>query len=239
MNVVTFSTYRTTCGDWTSADHDARDFVRALKGQQIREYSGLKLRGRFLRFDNGNRDDVVRWFGQLVADYLRRYGPKPPFTIVPVPSSVADVTFIGCFPTLAMAHAIRIQLGAGVTVSDALRFIRPMVPSREGGIRNVQELAAHLRLVEDVDSHRVVLVDDVFVTGAHLRAAAAVLECHSASATLLAICAARASRRPVARAFMTTCFERFTGLGIALWPYSFVEHVRSRRHSAFVIERVR
>lgn len=70
LKVVSFATYRTSVSDWRGIDYDAHDFVSIIKGRSIAEYGWIKVRGQFRRFDNGNRDDVIAWFGEMVSDYF-------------------------------------------------------------------------------------------------------------------------------------------------------------------------
>src|SRR5262245_53791129 len=87
LMVVSFSTYRTSVGNWRGVDHDAHDFVHAIKGRHIDHYSSVKIGGEWRRFDNLNREDVLRWFGKMVRDYLGGVSIERPFVLVPVPSS--------------------------------------------------------------------------------------------------------------------------------------------------------
>jgi predicted amidophosphoribosyltransferase len=190
LQVVSFAAYRTSVASWRKADYDAHDFVQALKDQPFREYAWLKVRGQWKRFDSSSREQVVRWFGELAADYLRDSGVQPPFAIVPVPGSQAT---LGCWragPTFELADAVAREVCSGAVVSDVVRFGKPGAASRAGGPRDTRSIFERLRLVGNLAERRVILVDDVVVSGGHLRAVKAKLCQEGNARVLLAICAA-------------------------------------------------
>jgi hypothetical protein len=194
LTVVSFATYRTSLGSWRGIDHDAHDFVDALKGRRIDHYSSVKIRGTWKRFDDLNREDVVGWFGQMAADYLNSLGLGGPFALVPVPSSKADLSFVGMNRPTVLAQAIAREYGNSTDVSDVLRFDRPMASACAlKGSRDPALIYERLRFVGSVRGRRVVLVDDVVASGGHRRACAAkLLEEGGALTVPLAVCGGRA-----------------------------------------------
>lgn len=203
LTVLSFATYRTSLGNWRGVDHDAHDFVDAIKGRYIDHYSSLRVRGGWHRFDNLNREDVVRWFGQMVADHLQEVGLIWPLVLVPVPSSKSDVSFRGVNRTTVVAEAIAAACGNGVAVADVLRFDKPRLSACVyRGTRDPAKIYERLRMVGSVERQRVVLVDDVIASGGHLRACAAMLMVDGgADSVLLAVCAGRADDACVADPF--------------------------------------
>jgi hypothetical protein len=203
FKVVSFSTYRTSLGEWRGVDHDARDFVHAVKGRHIDHYSSLKVGGGWHRFDNLNRDAVLSWFGQMVRDYLGKCPVEEPFALVPVPSSRADVAFRGENRTTTIALAVAKACGDGVSVADVLRFDRPRRSACVyRGTRDPVKIFQWLRLVGSIAGQRVVLIDDVMASGGHLRASAAKLLVEGrASSVDVAICAGRADEACVVDPF--------------------------------------
>src|SRR5436309_2089543 len=96
LRVVCFSTYRTSIvGGWRPVDHDAHKFIDAIKDRDLNKWGLVMLRGIWHRFDNANRQDVVGWFGAMVADYFAANPVEPPIVLVPVPGSKVDVKFAG------------------------------------------------------------------------------------------------------------------------------------------------
>ena len=114
LQVVCFCTYRTSVTvEWNGSDYDAHDFIDAIKNRDINKHSWLTVRGTPRKFDNANRQQVVTWFGQMAADYLKANGPAPPLALVPLPSSKADIMFKGVNRTTSLASAIALEFGEG------------------------------------------------------------------------------------------------------------------------------
>lgn len=79
LPVVCFSTYLTSTDGvtWRADDYNARDFILAIKDRDVAGYASVLCRGTWRRFENGNRQDVVRWFGEIVAGYFDGYPREP------------------------------------------------------------------------------------------------------------------------------------------------------------------
>ena len=198
LPVISFSTYLTTTDGvvWRPDDYNARDFVLAIKGREIAGYAFVRCRGSWRRFENTNSEDVVGWFGEMVAEYAERQPLPHSCILVPIPGSQVDLRFQGVPRVTVLAHAIAAALPSAPPVRDVLRWDTPIVSSRLlAGTRDVAALYRRLRLIEPVEGQQVVLVDDVLTLGGHFRACAAKLRKEEAD-VLLGLCAGRADQIP-------------------------------------------
>ena len=120
--------------------------------------------------------EALDWFGCLGALVLEAGKFKRPLQLVPLPNSNCTLSQSKPPSTLLLAEAIRRTARIPTEVSDCLRWARPQIPSHHGGTRDCARLFRDLVLVRRPSGQRVVLIDDVVTTGAHLAAAAAVLQ---------------------------------------------------------------
>ena len=199
LKVVCFSTYRTSiAGGWRGDDYDAHDFIDAVKDRNINGYANVKLRGEWHYFNNANRQDVVGWFAVMVVDHLVANSVDGPLVLVPVPGSKVDAQSAS---TPQLANAIATAMGGDVTVADVLRWREPMLSANEeGGTRDPAKLFDKVLLLNDMDGLRIVLVDDVFTSGGHIRACAAKLR-EGGGDVLMAVVAGRADQEQVSDPF--------------------------------------
>ena len=207
LPVISFSTYLTTTDGvvWRPDDYNARDFVLAIKGKEIAGYAFVRCRGSWRRFENANSQDVVGWFGEMVAEYAERQPLPHSCILIPIPGSQVDMRFQGVPRVTVLAHAIAAALPSAPPVRDVLRWDSPIVSSRLlAGTRDVAALYRRLCLVGPVSGERVVLVDDVLTLGSHFRACAAKLRAKGADVPL-GLCAGRADQIPVKDPFGVRC----------------------------------
>ncbi len=193
MRVVCFCTYLTDIvSAWRPDDHNAHDFIFAIKGRDFKGYALIPFGGQPQRIDNSNRDRVVEWFGAMAAEYLRTTETEGPISLVPIPGSKCDRQSLGTPRTAALANAISGAFGPGARVCDMLRWKAALASANEqGGSRDPKFLLANLVRTGPVPSGRLILVDDVLTSGGHLQAAEALI--HAAGHQVeVALCAGRA-----------------------------------------------
>lgn len=211
LEVVCFCSYLVTenRSAWRPQDQIATKFVKALKGETLKGYAYVPVLGSRQYLGNGNLDDSIEWFGDMVASYMHDAGIEPPFALVPVPNSSAT-SKLPRPRTHKLARAIARRIGAGAVVADCLRWKRDLGSTRKGtgGTRDAATLYANLVLIEDVDDtipH--ILIDDAVASGGHLRACAAKLRVEGAS-VVKAFCGGITVHEPPDSAFPYPPFER-------------------------------
>jgi hypothetical protein len=205
LRVVSCCTYLTEVGSvtWRARDHDAHDFVMAMKAKPINGFAQVPCRGELHRIDDGNRDLALRLFARMVADVAAKHGLAFPCALVPVPNSRCQLESRIPPRTLEQAQALAAELGTGASVVDALRWAEPLASaSVASGMRDAQRLFDKLRVIGTFPEGllRYVLVDDVLTSGGHLQACAAMLSAHGHPVEL-ALVAGRADRAQVAEPF--------------------------------------
>jgi hypothetical protein len=205
LRVVSCCTYLTEVAKvvWRARDHDAHDFVKAVKGQPINGFAQIPCRRQAHRIDDSNRDLALELFGRMISDVAQGHGLSSPAVIVPVPNSCCHVGWPLPPRTLEQAHALASELEQGLIVLDALRWSESLLSaSAGGGQREPQHLFDRLRVVQEFPAGGLpcILVDDVLTSGGHLQACAAVLRARGHPVEL-ALVAGRALRAQVAEPF--------------------------------------
>jgi hypothetical protein len=205
LRVVSCCTYLTEVASvtWRSRDHDAHDFVMAVKAKPINGFAQIPCRGEVHRIDDGNRDLALRLFAMMAADWTAEHGLASGCVLVPVPNSRCQHESQTTPRTLEQAHALAAELGTGASVADALRWSEALASaSAASGMRDPQWLFDRLRIIGTLPERRpgYVLVDDVLTSGGHLQACAAMLRLHGRPVEL-ALVAGRADRARVAEPF--------------------------------------
>ncbi len=125
-------------------------------------------------FKDGERADLARVLGPILAAAVVAAAPSGTVALVPVPSARAAVRRRGRRPTVEVARAAADVLGPRAGVVEALGHRR--APDDQAGLGR----AARLRNLEGtmslrrrtVDADRIVLLDDVVTSGATLTEAA-------------------------------------------------------------------
>ncbi|WP_140636170.1 hypothetical protein [Methylibium rhizosphaerae] len=158
--------------EWRRADYDLNKLVKSLKGDPVKGYAQLRDAERVLRrITDSDRQPALAYFSAWAAKRLRSLNLGR-VVLVPVPSSdCTSYRHVG--PPYEMAAAIQSRMGRSAKVERWLRFAEEMTPSHKGGTRSVETLVQALKVAAShVKRSRVVLVDDVKTTGAHLKASA-------------------------------------------------------------------
>jgi len=190
LQVVCFTTYIAERAQQTSRHQDVRNFLLALRGEKIDGESTIPVGSEQRILSRGNANDSIDWFGEMVADYLTAGPIRPPFDLVPVPTSKTTLESSAGPWTSLLAISIASNGLDDVSIRDVLRWRKPLsAPSRRS--QSVSELYENLAAVKPVpDGTPIVLVDYLFTGSATLRACAAKLQRQGARVRL-ALCAGR------------------------------------------------
>ena len=188
LHVVCFSTYVSETTQQTSRHHDVRNFLLALRGEQIQGESTIPVGGEERALTQLNVNDSIDWFGEMVTRYLETCHIQPPFSLVPVPTS-EDHSRVQCGSVdLASGDLDRVERArSGPPSVDVLRWKQPLQPPSQRG-QTVSELYENLAMLEPLpEGSPVILVDYLFTGSSTLRACAARLRSHGARGTLVLV----------------------------------------------------
>jgi hypothetical protein len=201
LRVVSFAAYLTTAAaPWRNADYCASAFVKAIKAWPFAGYHWIPVCGNPRRLTQENSDDAIQWFGEMTAaHFMGKF--RSEISLVPIPNSNCTIKNKTITRTKQLAESIAGRLN-GITIWDGLRWKKPMTPSSKGGTRDPHELYENLVVTKGLPVNRIIIVDDVRTTGAHLIAAKARLIEKDGNCNL-AICAGRTALVPEHNPFAT------------------------------------
>lgn len=195
LKVVTLCSYPAGDFPFRPDDHTASKMVKAVKGDPINGYFGLKLDAGYRKFDENN----IHEYRRMVPDWmchqiLKRIEGSA--TIVPIPNSHVISADTQNFRTLALALAIAECSKGQLTALPALVFKEPQQKAREGGPRRPLDLYLKYKVIEQVQG-QIVLMDDVKTNGGHLIGAKWAIEKNGPGKVILACAFGRTVREQV------------------------------------------
>ena len=170
-------------------------YLHAVKGTPLGGFAVLRLPdGETVRIDRQSSIHAPLWFARLAVARVP-WRDLLPCGLVPIPDAGCSLAANRPSRTWGLAEALASELGPDAAAVDLLRWVRPMLPAHVvEDSRDPQVLYGRVRLRDrwqHVRDQRVVLVDDVVASGAHVRATATFLRDCGAT-VLCAVCAARA-----------------------------------------------
>ena len=149
---------------WRETDFKVHNLVEAVRNEPVQGDDEIHT--------TGGKSSALQFASQFLVKAMRNVGYDKA-TIIPVPSST-HVTPEGDFTSLRIARAVAEQDSA-FTCAPVLYFAKPVPQSAVGGRRTATAIRVNLRSEGLGALGRVVLLDDISTTGAHLKAAAAYL----------------------------------------------------------------
>ena len=169
LRVVSLCSYLTGDLKARSVDWPAIKMVKALKGDPINGYFELSVEGVTQRFDKSNVGQFLDLVPRAMAAAIlpRIEGTA---TLVPILNSHVLRPDEPNFPTLKLATGIAAASGGRLEAAAALVFKEPQEKARKGGPRSAVHLQEAYQIVRNVEGP-IILVDDVWTLGGHLKAA--------------------------------------------------------------------
>lgn len=169
--------YRSKSDEWTDkwekSHFNARNIVKGVKRLPFDGFTILKTAsGKSLRLDNTPNGQAIalKYAAQLVAGLIQKAGYEHA-SVVPIPAS-DHVNPGQDFTGSRLAQAIQ-QQNPNFVAEPVLYFDSILPKSAGGGGRDAHEIQQHLRATQRLATlQNIVLIDDVYTSGAHLRAAA-------------------------------------------------------------------
>jgi hypothetical protein len=169
LRVVSLCSYLTGELKARPIDWPAIKMVKALKGDPINGYFDLSVDGVTHRFNKNNVDRFLDLVPQAMAAAILPH-IEGNATLVPIPNSHVLRPDEPTFPTLKLAKGIAAASDGRLTAVPALVFSEPQEKARKGGPRDATYLQNVYKIVGNVEG-QIVLVDDVWTLGGHLKAA--------------------------------------------------------------------
>ncbi len=172
LSVVSVCPYLTdTDVKWRPSDYSANKMVKALKGQSFNGYFQVRIDGKWVSVTNENAErfrPVVH--GILAKELCKRVEGSA--TLVPIPNSHVIAPDSADFRTRALAEGIAEASEGLLNCSVALVFGEALAKTHSTqGFRDPRFYRDKYQLISKPESP-VVLIDDVFTSGAHLVGAA-------------------------------------------------------------------
>ena len=169
LRVVSLCSYLTGELKARSIDWPAIKMVKALKGDPINGYFDLSVEGVAHRF---NKDNVGQFLDLVPRAMAAAILPRieGTATLVPIPNSHVLAPDEPNFSTLKLATGIAAASGGRLKAAPALVFTKPQEKARKGGPRDAAHLQEAYKIVGNIEGP-IILVDDVWTLGGHLRAA--------------------------------------------------------------------
>ncbi|MEJ0076479.1 MAG: phosphoribosyltransferase [Alphaproteobacteria bacterium] len=148
--------------------YEAWMFCLAVKSGEYHRTFYIEREAGRLNIDDKNFNLVRPTFGEWAAKWAAQLSSDP-LVIVPVPSK-DGVTGADSYRSLKMAQDALAGTAYADSVFDGLRWNKQLLAAHEGGLRSRAEFVKVLEVQPGLDGKNVVLIDDLFTTGASLLA---------------------------------------------------------------------
>ena len=174
----------TTGPGYRTRDFLPRNLIKSLKQAYFKGYSSVTVGGRNRTISTDDPSVALAFFAEQFASLPLS---KPyPIHLCAIPDSQCTVAAERSSNVQRMVEAACAGR-TDATSWDGLRFNAVMPKSSETNMRDQQRLYDAIRIVRPIPSGKIVLIDDVCTSGAHLLAAARRLREAGASAVEAAV----------------------------------------------------
>lgn len=186
--------------EWGQSEYDAFKLIHILKGEPIKGYVTLrKPDGQWTRMTTENPAGGFEIWRQWASAKAAEVAPGGAM-LVPVPSS-SCTGFGGDAKGMRLATEAS-NPAAGYHPLECLHWHEQFEKASKGGPRDVATLFPNVRVRDDLEPQRIILVDDVVTGGGHLIACARALRAVGHTVEH-AICAGRTVKTPPAAGLWT------------------------------------
>ncbi len=196
IKVVWFCTSSSNPNEQSSANLDALNFLRALKGERIEGEATIPIAGQNRRLSNSNLDEAIDWFGEMVASYFQRQGLGPPFYLVPIPDTNTTLESTTGPWTSVTAMSIASKFEGDVETLDVLRW-KKNLSHLSAEAQDSTRLYENLALLGKIEWDKpIVLVDYLAANAARAQACEAFLRANGAPVLLCVFAGRIVSQKP-------------------------------------------
>jgi hypothetical protein len=187
---ISYCRYNADQHSRTPQQWNARNIVRAIKGDAFNGYANLKIGERWKTLDQEHPEVAMEWFVNIVKT-TTKFDPSTTYILCPIPDSSCTVNSGNPSKTMALALALKAALPK-LVIWDGLRFTKA-VPRRT---RDEVVLKDAMVCSGTPPDGFIYLLDDVCTTGAHVIAAASCLKDLGVKSSIGALSVARTMLTP-------------------------------------------
>src|SRR5262245_55551748 len=118
---------------WRGPDYAALKIVKAVKGEPIKGYFEISIRGKKHLVDQRNAEQFVTALAKGMGSKLRKtLGDGKEISIIAIPNSSAVVSSSAAYRTDDLAKQVAVGFGANAIVESLIRWKAARTPQHRG-----------------------------------------------------------------------------------------------------------